>query len=159
MSVNKNRPHVLILPEDRANRRIINGFHLALDFKVQRQFQPLPEANGWENVLQQFRSVHVAEMDRCPDRFMVLVIDFDGKDRLESAKAEIRAQLQNRVFILGVWTEPEQLNLGPLEQVGMQMAKDCREGTDEIWNHELLRHNTGELRRMREQLLSILFPR
>ena len=158
MSANKNRPHVLILPEDRANRRIINGFHLALDFSVERQFQPLPEADGWENVLRLFRSVHAAEMERYPHRFMVLVIDFDGKDRLEKAITEIPAQLQNRVFILGVWTEPEQLNLGPLEQVGRDLVKDCREGTDRIWNHELLRHNAGELARMREHLLPILFP-
>jgi len=37
------------------------------------------------------------------------------------------------------------------------MAKDCREDTDTTWGHPLLRHNTGELDRLREHVRPILF--
>jgi hypothetical protein len=38
------------------------------------------------------------------------------------------------------------------------MAKDCREGTDTIWRHDLLRHNAGELDRLAAHVRPILFP-
>ncbi|HEX4229241.1 MAG TPA: hypothetical protein VHZ07_11265 [Bryobacteraceae bacterium] len=61
MSVNKFKPHVLILPEDDANRQLANGFLLALDPIVQRNVQVLPVAGGWIEVLHCFKSDHVAE--------------------------------------------------------------------------------------------------
>jgi hypothetical protein len=90
MSVNKKRPHVLVLPEDDANRQLAKEFHLQISPNRQRQMQVLPVARGWIRVLELFQSVHVAEMDRYPQRFMILLIDFDGLDeRLTEAKAQI----------------------------------------------------------------------
>ena len=69
--------------------------------------------------------------------------------------------LTDRVFILGALDKPEalkQANLGSYEDIGSAMAKDCREGTDRIWGHELLRHNASELDRLREHVRPILFP-
>jgi hypothetical protein len=62
--------------------------------------------------------------------------------------------LKDRVFVLGVWSEPEALkaNLGSYETIGMAMAEDCREETDTIWGHDLLRHNASELDRLREHV-------
>jgi hypothetical protein len=37
------------------------------------------------------------------------------------------------------------------------MAQDCREETDKIWGHALLKHNAAELARLREQVRPILF--
>lgn len=92
---------------------------------------------------------------------MVLLIDFDGKeDRLNRARAVIPDHLQDRVFVLGVWTEPEALKtvgLGDYETVGLALARDCREGTDTTWNHGLLRHNSEEIGRLRERVRPILF--
>ena len=92
---------------------------------------------------------------------MVLLIDFDGKeDRLEEAKAGIPGHLTDRVFVLGAWTEPEALkaDLGSYETIGLALAKDCREGTDTTWGHDLLRHNATELDRLRKHVRPILFP-
>ena len=63
------------------------------------------------------------------------------------------------MFILSVLTEPEELkgSLGSYETIGTAMAKDCREGTDTTWGHALLRHNAGELVRLRERVRPILF--
>jgi len=96
-------------------------------------------------------------MTRYPNRFVVLLIDFDRKDdRLNYAKSQIPDHLEDRVFILGVWSEPEDLKV-PLEEIGSALARDCREEIDVTWNHELLRHNVNELARLREQVRPILF--
>ncbi len=98
-------------------------------------------------------------MNRYPKRFMILLIDFDGREsRILEARHEVPAELADRVFILGVLTQPERLKAGrTYEDIGLDMAKDCREGTNTIWNHELLRHNAGELDRLRERVRPILF--
>jgi hypothetical protein len=160
MSANKNLPHVLVLPEDDANRQLALGFHLNVDPAKMRSVQVLRVAGGWTEVLKRFESDHVREMQNNPARFMVLLIDFDGKeDRLSQAKAVIPSHLTDRVFILGVLTEPEALRakLGSYETIGMAMAKDCREDTNETWGHDLLRHNAGELDRLRKHVRPILF--
>lgn len=91
---------------------------------------------------------------------MVLLIDLDGdQNRLNRAKAAIPSHLADRVFILGVLTEPEDLkvDLGIYETIGQAMAEDCREGSDTTWGHDLLRHNESELDRLRRDVLPILF--
>src|SRR5260370_38349277 len=108
MSVNKYLPHVFVLPEDDANRQLANGFHLQVDPARQRQMQVPTVAGGWNEVLKRFLSEHVVAMECNTKRFVVLLIDFDGRPgRLDEAKAVIPDHLIDRVLILGVWTEPE----------------------------------------------------
>lgn len=159
MTVNKYLPHVFVLPEDDANLRLANEFHLQVNRL--RQMRLLEVAGGWNEVLNLFERVHVREMERCQHRFMILLIDFDGNgDRLQAAKARIPQNLLDRVFILGAWSEPEALRarLGSYETIGQAMAKDCREGTSKTWGDDLLQHNAGELDRLREHVVPILFP-
>jgi hypothetical protein len=142
MSVNKYQPHVLVLPEEDANRQLANGFLLDPFLSI-RKIQVLEEVGGWNEVLDRFRSDHVVGLDRYPHRYMVLLIDFDGRDdRLSNVKAAIPNHLTDRVFILGVWTEPEALrhaSLGSYESIGLKLAQDCREETETTWGHNLLR--------------------
>lgn len=159
MSVNRYLPHVLVLPEDDACRQMAIGFQQATP--LPRQIRVEPVAGGWQNVLRVFQSDHVGGMGRYPDRFMVLLIDFDcQEDRRNQARALIPDDLNNRVFVLGVWTEPEDLraNLGSYETIGSDMAKDCREETNTTWGHQLLRHNAVEITRLREHVRPFLFP-
>jgi hypothetical protein len=94
VSVNRALPHVFVLPEDDANLRLANEFHLNVDWNRQRQLQVLPVAGGWIEVLDIFESVHAVEMDRWHLRFMVLLIDFDGREnRLQDAKVRIPQHL------------------------------------------------------------------
>lgn len=156
---NKYQPHVLILPEDDANRQLANGFLLRTSVST-RKVQILEVAGGWQEVLERFASDHVWAMQRYPNRHMILLIDFDDREnRLEVAKAAIPAELADRVFILGALTEPEDLkpDLGPFETIGEGLAKDCDEKTDELWGHALLRHNANELARLRHIVHPILF--
>jgi hypothetical protein len=159
MAVNQYLSHVLVLPEDDANRQIANGFHRQV--LPYRQMQVLRPAGGWTKVLSLFESEHVTAMEHCPNRFMVLLIDFDSSEtRLEKARAAIPQHLAERVFVLGAWSKPERLktDLGDFETVGSKVADDCRSGTEATVGHELLRHNTAELARLRHRVLPILFP-
>lgn len=162
MSANKYLQHVFVLPEDDANRQIANGFFLALATgQYQRQFNILETAGGWNEVLVRFNSSYAADMDIIPTRFMVLLIDFDNHlDRLEQARNRIPRHLHDRVFILGALGEPESLrrDLGSYEEIGLAMARDCREGTDTVWSHPHLQHNTQEIARLRHQICNFLFP-
>jgi len=154
MSVNKAKPYLYVIPEDRANSILANGFHL--EIQRERQMQVLEEANGWTKVLDEFTAVHIGEMERDANRFIVLLIDFDGKpNRRDYVKGFIPSHLADRVFILGVWTKPEHLE-GKLEGIGAALAKDCREGTAQTWDQPLLKHNEGEVARLRERVRPIL---
>jgi hypothetical protein len=150
----------MVLPEDDANSELANGFLLDQSL-TPRSIQVLEVAGGWLPVLERFRSDHVPEMDRNPMRFMVLLIDFDGRpDRLDQAKEYIPERLDDRVFILGALTEPEMLKsagLGSYETIGKAIAKDCREETNTAWGHALLRHNANEVDRLRQHVRPILF--
>ena len=161
MSVNRNRPHVFVLPEDDANRQLATGFQLEVDFARQRQMQVLPVAGGWMEVLNRFKTEHVDNMIRLPNRRLVLLVDFDNRqDRLDRIRKEVPPEISERVFVLGVWSRPEalrQASLGSYESIGSALAKDCREETNATWKHELLRHNLGELDRLNQYVRTILF--
>jgi hypothetical protein len=88
------------------------------------------------------------------------LMDFDrDENRLDIVQAKIPGHLAHRVFVLGTLSEPEDLKreLGSYETIGMALAKDCREETADAWGHDLLRHNAGELDRLREHVRPILF--
>jgi hypothetical protein len=163
VSVNREKPHVLVLPEDDANRQLANGFLLELDPALSRNIQVLPEAGGWGKVLDEFETDQIVGMEHYPHRFIIMLIDFDGQEnRLQQAKAKIPEWLVERVFILGTSSEPEDLKrsgLGSYESIGSAMAKDCRDDTDHIWQHDLLQHNKTELDRLRQYVRPILFAR
>lgn len=160
MSVNRRLPHVLVLPEDDANRELAVGFTLG-EVAV-GQMRVLPVAGGWLRVLECFHRDHLREMERYRERFMVLLIDFDRKpERREEAKAEIPAHLRDRVFIIGAIGQPEELKQGgrrTYEDIGKGLAEDCRDDTDTTWGNDLLRHNASEVERMRTHVRPILFP-
>jgi hypothetical protein len=61
MSANHHLPYIVVLPEDDANRDIVNGFreHLGASF---RQLQVAPVAGGWHEVLDLFASYYVRKM-------------------------------------------------------------------------------------------------
>jgi hypothetical protein len=162
MSASKYLPHVFVLPEDDANLQIASEFNARLDGLPQRQMQVLVPAGGWSEVLDLFEKVHIAEMRRCLNRSMILLIDFDGNmGRLQQAKNKIPADLGDRVFVLGAWRDPETLKprLGSYETIGTRMAADCRDSTTNCWGDDHLQHNAAELARLGAYVVpTILFP-
>jgi hypothetical protein len=151
----------MVLPEDDANRQLANGFLLDPDLSLRgRRMQVLEPAGGWGQVIERFTTDHIDSMDRYAERLMVLLIDFDSQaNRLDRVKSFIPDHLKDRVFIIGAWTEPEDLKpqLGPYEEIGQALAKDCRDNTDQTWGSDMLRHNANELERLRRYVKPILF--
>lgn len=151
----------MVLPEDDANRQVANGFHLQVHPLKMRRLRVLPVVGGWRKVLEHFLSNYATQMENIPARFMVLLIDFDGDpNRLGAVQGHVPANLRNRVFVLGALNEPEALKaagLGSFEEIGKQMAEDCRDETYLVWGHNLLRHNAEELRRLSQNVRQILF--
>ncbi len=163
MSVDKYKKHILVLPEDDANRKIANGFLLEPNLN-KSVIQILPPAKGWIKVLNSFKDNHVSNMEKYSQRMMLLLIDFDLKeDRLEQVKNQIPDALRNRVFVLGVQSEPENLKKllasdhNSFEKIGKSLAQDCVNGTYTLWGHDLLKQNRTELDRMISDVKPFLF--
>lgn len=160
MSLNKSRPHVLVLPEDHANEQLANGF-VDAEAVNYRMIQILPVAKGWRKVLTKFTSNYLSYLRRYSNGFMILLIDFDQRsDRLDYMQREIPEDLQARVFVLGVFSDPEDLRRKTqksFETIGEALAEDCANDTNELWGHRLLRHNSGELERLAVTVKPFLF--
>jgi mitochondrial fission protein ELM1 len=168
MSVNRHQKHLLVLPEDKANRQIANGFLLELSINS-RAVQVLQFAGGWGNVIQEFLHDYVPTMRKYPQTMIALLIDFDDhkpnfssyEDRLNYIKSQIPDDLEEKVFILGSRTSPEKLktamNNKSFEAIGESLAKDCAENTNETWGHDYLKHNEKELKRMILSVKPFLF--
>jgi hypothetical protein len=161
MSLNRYLPHLYILPEDDADRQLATGFtlHPGVD---DRKVQVLGEAGGWSAVSDRFENDHLATMRKYPETRFLLLLDFDqAEDRLRKVRARIPADVQDRVFVLGVWTNPEDLHheLGlSLEEIGIKLAQECCDDLNETWTHQLLTHNAAELERLRASIRPELFP-
>ena len=150
MTANRYQPHLLILPEDDANRQFANGFCGRF---ATRQIQVLREARGWPGVCRIFEDDYIDYMRRWAEALMVLIVDFDGSThRLYEVQNHVPQDLAARVFILGAFTEPEALRsagLGHFEDLGDRLASDCPPAAAGLWSHALLAHNLGEINRFR----------
>jgi hypothetical protein len=158
---NKYRPHVLVLPEDDANRQIANGF-VTNDDLIPRAIQILPIAGGWRKVVDALKNEYFTSLRRYPERRLVLLIDFDNDlSRPVSIKDQIPGDISDRVFILGVLSEPEelkaQMGYQGLESIGESLSRDCSDNTQIVWGHELLNHNQEELIRLIRLVKPFLF--
>jgi hypothetical protein len=161
--MNKHKPHVLVLPEDDANRQIANGFRLDRSVKNSR-IQVLRPADGWIKVLESFENNHVNDLRKFLKRMLILIIDFDQNEgRLIWAQAQIPDDLKDRVFIIGARKDPETMKrnrpagLRSYEEMGLALARDCQGGTRTIWNHPDLACNLVELERMMATVRPCLF--
>jgi hypothetical protein len=158
MSPNNYKLHLLVLPEDDANRQIANGFITAIDSNA---IGILPIAGGWKKAVEQLVNDHAPRMRQFPARMIVVLIDFDdNQDRLSYVQQKIPEDLQDRMFVLGVRSEPENLRSDTkksFESIGENLAQDCTENTNEFWGHALLEHNKSELDRMIALVKPFLF--
>lgn len=157
---NNYLPHIQVVPEDDANRQIVNGFLLELNVN-KRAVTVLPLAKGWRKPGKEFANKYEPGMRQFHERMMVFIIDFDyDENRLSYVKSHIPEDLKAIVFVLGVRSEPEYLRRDinkTFEEIGEALAKDCSDNTNELWGHNLLTHNQGELDRMASSVKPWLF--
>ena len=162
--MNRYKPHVLVVPEDDANRQLANGF-LQNPARNLRAIQVLPPAGGWVKVLDNLLDDYHAMLDEFPQRHLVLLIDFDEqvearlarfKDSLDSLSAKVR----DRVYLLGTQDEPEPLRKAcrvSLESIGEELGNACADGEAGLWDHAMLKHNHSELERLTHNVKPFLF--
>ena len=161
MSLNVYRPHVLVLPEDDANRQIVNGFLLASRLQ-HRLVHVLSPAGGWLRTINALAERYTRGLVTFVDRRMVVLIDFDDDvvRRCQYVESTVPREIAQRVFLLGVRTEPEDLRgqcRRSFESIGLELAGACASGELGLWQHELLRHNQAELDRLMSDVRPFLF--
>jgi len=160
MSVNSFKPHILILPEDDANRQIFIGFigNSRINSNI---FQILPIANGWTKAMEQLLNNEIPKMRNFSERRIILLIDFDRReDRFFLIMEQVPEEFKDRVFVIGVKSDPESLRRSTnksFEKLGEKLAQDCVDNINDLWNHDLLKHNKIELERMRQSIRPFLF--
>lgn len=161
MSSNKYKPHLLVLPEDDANRQIANGFILNPALNG-RAIRILPPPGGWLKVVDAFKNEQYYGMPKYPQRRVLLVIDFDGQaeERLDLIQKQIPPNLKDRTFVIGSFSDPEHLKTAMgkhFEAIGQALAQDCAEDDYTTWEHDLLKQNKTELNRMIASVKPFLF--
>lgn len=161
MSVNKYQEHIFVIPEDDADRQIVNGFVLHDRVDV-RRIQVVDVARGWNNVLTTFQEEYIPHLRRYPHGHVVLLIDFDGQAeaRMATFREAIPDDLQGRVFVVGSLDDPETLKAAlnlELEHIGRSLAEHCALGDGGLWDHEQLRHNADERQRLATVVPGFLF--
>lgn len=161
MSVNVYKPHVLVVPEDRADREIATGFTLYAGIKL-RNIQVLPSSGGWGKVLDSFINTHIKGLRDYPLRHLVLLIDFDNhfEERYAQFEEQFASDVRDRVFLLGTESEPERLKTASgmsYESIGMSLAAECFQDEANLWAHPLLAHNAVERERLNAKVKTILF--
>jgi len=152
---------VEVIPEDRANERIVNGFlnHFAT---VARTIEVRPPAGGWPRVLEVFEQEYIGILGRKRTCYVVLLIDFDkDRDRRAKFEAAIPENFKPRVFVIGSNENPEavcrDLRIS-LEEIGEKLAEDCFRCGFAQCDNSLHLNNQHELLRMIQAIGPIVFP-
>lgn len=161
MSVNRYQPHLLVLPEDDANRQLVNGFLTDPSLNL-RVVQVLPPAGGWSKVHNNFLASHLSQLRKYQQGHLVLLIDFDDQieDRTNYFKDAVPSDVADRIYLLGTSGEPEPLRKScgiSLEKIGERLANACSHDEGGLWEHELLQHNQAEVERLVKNVKPFLF--
>jgi hypothetical protein len=159
--MNKYAPHVYVIPEDDRDRQIADGFVLHHQVKDSR-IQVVPPAGGWSKVLKTFRDEYIKKLNDYAHAHVIMLIDFD--DHVDTRRAEfdkeIPDEFKTRVYVIGSKNTPESLKnelKKSFEAIGTSLADDCEAGTTVWWDHEHLKHNELDRKRLVETVKPFLF--
>lgn len=152
MTVNKYRPHLLIVPEDDANKDLAVGFLMRFHDLPLSALRIEDVAGGWTSARERLVLL-CRTLRNLQHRRVLVLVDFDESDtRREDVLQVVPDDLKERVFVLGVWSEPEELQRAlshtSRERIGALLAQDCEGGTRQTWEHRLLVHNADEVARL-----------
>lgn len=164
---NKYIEHLWVLPEDDANRQLVNGMEQNLDLDT-RRIDVLTPAGGWSNVLAVLtdRSM-IHQLESNSKRHLLLLIDFDNQigqriQLYQTNKALLKPAVADRVYLLGSMETPERLKAAcqrqRLERLGLELSGDCAPApATNLWRHGHLQHNASELARLVVNVKPFLF--
>lgn len=162
MSINRHLPHLLVIPEDAADRELANGALKNLNVNG-RAVQVMPFVGGWPKFENELKSDYIHRLQTYPNGRLLLLVDFDdqGEARRDRVRSWVPNDLHSRVYILGAAKDPEELKRAlensSLESIGDALLEGCPEGVNEHWNSPQLHHNKTELTALLEDGRSYLF--
>ena len=127
MANNPYQPCVYVVPEDDANRQVMDGF--VLEVRVTGQIQVMPVAGGWRKVIEVIEVEYCPILRRYPKASVLGLIDCDDHaTRIGDQLARVPEDLKDRVFLLGVLQNPEALRANleqNFETIGESLAEEC----------------------------------
>ncbi|MCK9372499.1 MAG: hypothetical protein M0P91_04830 [Sulfuricurvum sp.] len=162
MGVRREEQHLVVLLEDDPYRSILNGIKNSFNIN-ERVIDDKKPSRGWAKVFDDLENnIHL--LKRYPKCHILLLMDFDDKDKTSLSSFEKRTRRLNeitppeyseRVFILGVnHKESEALKkyfkISKFEHIGKKLIKDCPTGDLLDWQNTHLECNLPEIERMRE---------
>jgi hypothetical protein len=159
--MNRSKPHVYIVPEDRRDEQIAIGFvshHLVQPGRM----RVMRRRRGWRDVLESLKEEYIPTLHDWSLAYVVLIVDFDGQGESRRKEFEnvIPDDLKPRVFVLGASDEPEvlkrTLNLS-YEEIGRTLAAECESESSNLWSHPELANNATERKRLFEAVKSFVF--
>lgn len=157
MSVNKYKHHIVIIPEDDANRQIAVGFQIACN-TAQIDIREL--GKGWSKTVNAFIEQQIPMMRKYDKRHVILLIDFDNQtNRLDEIQIQIPEEFKLRTFIIGSLKTPEDVRNTlqlTFEKIGQTAFLDCNNSSSSFWSNAQLLHNEAELNRLKQVLCSVL---
>lgn len=160
--MNKYKDHLIIVAEDEALHAVVNGFLLNNSINT-NTCKLMPYSRGWTKVEDQ-TSGYSRDLEKTPCRRVLFVIDFDknGK-RLNRFKCKFPQELHDRMFVIGPWSNVENLKtcLGSqsCENVGRTLSEACPINSKKTgaWSCKELSHITSEAQRLCENVKNFLF--
>jgi hypothetical protein len=168
MSSNLYKPHLLVLPEDKADEELARGIIISPNINYRAVIIGKPPG-GWKDVEKKYLEDEVPKMRKYDSRIVVLLIDFDcdtedksPEKRFCQISKEIPPDLKDRTFVLGTLDEPETLKKKlklSLEKIGETLAEDCPDKRNPLWKDDMLKHNAPELERLLESVRHFLFTK
>jgi phosphoribosylformimino-5-aminoimidazole carboxamide ribonucleotide (ProFAR) isomerase len=155
MSVNKYKPHIILVPEDKATHRIATSFTTEM-IATDPRWHVIEYQDGWPNVFAYLKQ-QVPTQQAKSHRIVIAIIDFDGQAEQRRADlfGQIPESLHERVFLFGCRDEAEDLrrvHSKSLSEIGILMNKACLQGDFTHWENEQLAVNGHELIRLRDYL-------
>lgn len=158
MAVNRERPHLLVLPEDDATRSVAVGF---IDH-TRGQMQVLNPAGGWPKVQQAFQDKYIKHLTTYTQGHIVLLIDFDDDvaNRFAAFQAVIPPAVAARVYVIGAMSEAETLRNATGKKYGVlgaALAEECRNSGAALWGCPQLACNQPEVARLVANVKPFLF--
>ena len=126
--MNKNKPHLVIVPEDEAWATLTRGFFMARaegNIKVDRT------CGGYNKEMTHFKDKLQPKMASNPNMHVLLLVDFDRKfaSRMTNFTQLVYPDYNKRAFMVGCKDEIQNLNTeyggGKLEDLGQTMGNIC----------------------------------
>jgi len=163
VAVNRYRNHLVIFLEDDPYRSILNGIKNLLNVNDNVLDVKNP-SGGWGKVFEDFEN-NLYLLRKYSQCFIVLLMDFDDKDKKLAGSFESRKKMfiekvpleyKERVFLLGVnHKESENLkqffNNTNFENIGAKLVEDCPNNSLSNWKNTHLECNLSEIDRMHKK--------